>query len=60
MTTFTTGIGFAGVLLAPHEGLRSLARVSLAGILFAFFASVLFLPACLKVYDRFKPSENKP
>lgn len=53
LTTWTTAIGFIGALFAPQEGLRSLARVSLSGIVLCFLASVFFFPALVEVRKRF-------
>ena len=52
LTTWTTAIGFVGALFAPQEGLRSLARVSLSGMVLCFVASVLFFPALADLKKR--------
>lgn len=52
LTTWTTAIGFVGALFAPQEGLRSLARVSLSGMVLCFVASVFFFPALAEVRKR--------
>lgn len=59
LTTWTTAIGFVGALFAPQEGLRSLARVSLSGMVLCFIASVLFFPAMVEVVKRFRPDERQ-
>ena len=59
LTTWTTAIGFVGALFAPHEGLRSLARVSLSGIILCYLASVFFLPALTEVVARITRREHE-
>jgi len=49
MTTLTTCIGFGGILFANHQGLLSLAWVSVIGLAFCFLASVFILPAVIVV-----------
>lgn len=46
----TTAAGFAALLASPLVGLREVACFSVAGILAAFFSTVLLLPSLLPAY----------
>ena len=59
LTTWTTAIGFFGVMLAPHAGLQSLAKISLTGMILALLSSVVFMPACMIVAAHFKTVSSK-
>ena len=52
----TTIAGFAGLTLARHQGLRSLGILLCIGMTISLATSLLFLPACLKVFSR--PAEK--
>lgn len=47
VTTATTICGFAGILLADHRGLTSLAITAVAGMALAWIAAVVVLPCAL-------------
>jgi len=52
LTTLTTVCGFSGILLANHRGLQSMAWCAVAGMILAFIAAVVLLPAVLWLVDR--------
>jgi len=51
LTTLTTSIGFASLMLADHRGLNSLGLVSVVGMCAALLATVLILPALFTWWD---------
>ncbi len=52
MTAWTTICGFGAILGSAHRGLRSLAWVSVTGVVLVFVASVVLLPALVFLYER--------
>ncbi|MEM1423382.1 MAG: MMPL family transporter [Planctomycetota bacterium] len=52
LTTLTTAIGFACMVIAEHRGVRSLGVVMTLGLLLTWAASVLVLPAILRLRRR--------
>ena len=48
MGSFTTMIGFAGLLLSFHPGLHSIGQLAVVGIGATLLAALLFLPAALQ------------
>lgn len=62
ITTFTTVVGFSSLLFANHQGLLSLAQLSVVGMWMCWASSVLILPSILVMMEwiggRFKASTN--
>lgn len=57
MGSFTTMIGFAGLLLSFHPGLHSIGELAVVGIGATLLAAILFLPAALQwLEDRRAPA----
>ena len=57
MGSFTTMIGFAGLLLSFHPGLHSIGELAVVGIGVTLLAALLFLPAALQwLEDRRAPT----
>ena len=57
MGSFTTMIGFAGLLLSFHPGLHSIGELAVVGIGATLLAALLFLPAALQwLEDRRAPA----
>ncbi len=54
VTTLTTVFGFAGIALANHRGLNSMAWTAIAGMSLALIASVVVLPAVLELASRWR------
>lgn len=52
LTTLTTSIGFASLLLADHRGLNSLGSLSVIGMSSALFATLIILPALFNWWDQ--------
>jgi hypothetical protein len=52
MTAWTTICGFGAILGSAHRGLRSLAWVSVTGVVLVFVASVVVLPALVYLHER--------
>ncbi len=52
VSTLTTMMGFAALLLSRHPGLRSLGLLTVIGLATTFLAAVFFLPSLLFVYER--------
>ncbi|MCA9692677.1 MAG: MMPL family transporter, partial [Myxococcales bacterium] len=48
-TSLTTVIGFSGMMFVDHPGLASLGKVSVIGITLCLVASVVFVPALLRL-----------
>jgi uncharacterized protein len=49
--TLTTMIGFIGLLLSFHPGLRSIGEVAFIGLVTTLFASIILLPALIQVLE---------
>jgi preprotein translocase subunit SecF len=49
MTTWTTIIGFTALLFANHQGLMTLARLTILGLTLCFVSSVCFLPGVITI-----------
>lgn len=62
ITTFTTVVGFSSLLFANHQGLLSLAQLSVVGMWMCWASSVLILPSLLVVMEwwaeRFRTSKT--
>ena len=54
LTTLTTSIGFASLLLADHRGLNSLGLLSMIGMLSALFATLVILPALFTYWEAYQ------
>ena len=52
ITSATTMIGFGSLMLAQHQGLRSLGQVLTLGVATCMLASLLLLPAVLSLIPR--------
>ena len=59
MTSLTSMIGFGSLMLAQHEGLRSLGRVATLGISCCLLTSVVMLPSIISVLRRLLPRESR-
>ena len=47
MTSLTSLIGFGGLVVTNYKGLQSLGQLAIIGIVFAWLATILVLPALL-------------
>ena len=56
MGALTTMVGFSGLMLSFHPGLRSIGQLALIGIGTTLLAALLFLPALLQWFEDRKPS----
>ena len=60
LTTATTCLAFSSFLVAEHPGMRPMGGVPVLGLTLAFFASVVFLPALIKLlFERKKRTKEK-
>ena len=59
MTSLTSMIGFGSLMLAQHEGLRSLGRVVTLGISCCLMTSVVWLPSLISVLRRSAVRESR-
>jgi hypothetical protein len=50
MTSLTTIVGFGSLALANFQGIREMGLLSILGITYTLFASLVFLPALLKIW----------
>jgi len=48
LCTFTTMLGYAGMLIANHPGLRSIGALAILGMMVLWLTSVIMLPAMLE------------
>ena len=55
LTSLTSMIGFGSLMIARHEGLRSLGRVVTLGIACCLVTSVVLLPCLLELLSRRRP-----
>lgn len=51
MTSLTTIVGFGSLALADFQGIREMGLLSILGITYTLIASVVFLPALLKIWS---------
>lgn len=54
MSALTTILGFSTLLLANHQGLKSIGQVSVMGIFCAFISAVAFLLPSLSLWEKFE------
>jgi len=54
LCTFTTMLGYAGMIIAAHPGLRSIGTLAVLGMMMLWFTSVVILPAMLEHFMRKK------
>ena len=59
LTTLTTSIGFASLMLADHRGLNSLGLLSVLGMCAALFATLVILPALFNWWDHKSDRQSK-
>jgi len=52
--------GFGSLIIAQHQGIRSLGYVMATGIATCMIAGLTFLPALLNLLERGKPTKNQP
>ncbi|MDR8393998.1 MMPL family transporter [Aliifodinibius sp. S!AR15-10] len=53
VSTFTTMLGFGGLLFSIHPGMRSIGEVAILGVGLALFAALFVLPSLLKGLEQF-------
>ncbi|MFQ5690044.1 MAG: RND family transporter [Gemmatimonadota bacterium] len=58
MTTLTTIVGYSGLILARHPGLRSMGDLAVIGLSTTFLAAVVVLPALLQVVEERRAREH--
>lgn len=59
MGSLTTMIGFAGLLLSFHPGLRSIGELAVAGIGATLISALFFLPALLQWIEKAGADKGK-
>ncbi|GAB4033123.1 MAG: MMPL family transporter [Elusimicrobiota bacterium] len=59
MSALTTILGFSTLLLANHQGLKSIGQVSVMGIFCAFISAVAFLLPLLSLWEKFEVKNEK-
>jgi predicted RND superfamily exporter protein len=57
LTSVTTMVGFGSLILAQHQGLRSLGQVLTLGVLCCLISSTTFLPALFVLWSKNRPEE---
>jgi hypothetical protein len=65
MATLTTAIGFGGMIMASHLGLRSLGILAICGLGITFINAALIFPSLLRILHHrgwlpVKPGSNRP
>lgn len=60
LTSVTTMVGFGSLVLAQHQGLRSLGQVLTLGVLCCLVSSTTFLPAMFVLWTRRRADEDQP
>ena len=58
-TSLTTIIGFSGMMFVDHPGLASLGNISVIGIFLCLVASVVFVPAVLRLGEWLFNKQNQ-
>jgi predicted RND superfamily exporter protein len=56
MTTFTTIVGYSGLIVATHPGLNSIGNLAVIGLSATFLTAVLVLPAILQLLEGRQPA----
>ena len=51
MTTATTIVGYSGLILAQHPGLKSIGLLAVIGLVATFITAVVLLPAMLEFFE---------
>ena len=51
MATFTTMVGYSGLLVASHPGLVSIGKLAIVGLVTALISAVVLFPALLQVLE---------
>lgn len=54
VSTLTTVMGFAALMLSRHPGLKSMGLLTIIGLVATFIAAVFFLPSLLFIYQRIR------
>jgi predicted RND superfamily exporter protein len=52
MTSLTTIVGFGSLALADFRGIREMGLISILGITYTLIASLVLLPALLKIWTQ--------
>ncbi len=50
--SLTSMMGYAGLLLAHHQGLRSIGNLAVMGLFFCWLTALVLLPGCLRLVER--------
>jgi hopanoid biosynthesis associated RND transporter like protein HpnN len=58
LTSVTTMVGFGSLILAQHQGLRSLGQVLTLGVLCCLVSSTTLLPALFSAWSKDEPEET--
>ncbi len=59
LTSLTTGIAFGSIAFASHRGMAGMGLLLVLGVASCFIASVVFLPALMRIFFRKKESNHK-
>ncbi|WP_426752180.1 efflux RND transporter permease subunit [Myxococcus sp. Y35] len=58
VATLSNAAGYGALLVANHQGLRSIGQIALLGVMCTFLGTTVFFPALLALLERWKGREN--
>lgn len=58
LTSLTTGIAFGAIGLSSHRGMAGMGILLVLGVVSCFIASVVLLPALVRIFSKDKPSKE--
>ena len=57
--TLSNAAGYGALLVASHQGLRSIGQIALLGVVCTFLGTTVFFPALLALLERWKFRQGK-
>jgi hypothetical protein len=57
--TLSNAAGYGALLVASHQGLRSIGQIALLGVVSTFLGTTVFFPALLALLERWKSRSGK-
>jgi len=59
VATLSNAAGYGALLVASHQGLRSIGEIALLGVVCTFLGTTVFFPALLALIERWKMRKEK-
>ena len=58
LATFTTMLGYSGMVFAHHSGIESIGIFACLGLILIWITTLVILPGILKFYENFKSKNS--